>query len=55
MKSSKLAINLLETNIQMSYLRDTSAANVEALVRRIHEFFTQNERIFSDEFKRLLG
>lgn len=55
MKSSKLAINLLETNIQMSYRRDTSAANVEALVRRIHEFFTQNERIFSDEFKRLLG
>jgi hypothetical protein len=53
--SSKLAINLMVKNVQMSYEHDHSPANVQALTLRVHDFFTKNERIFDEEFKRILS
>jgi len=44
--SSKLAINLMVKNVQMSFERAHSPANVQALTLRVHEFFTQNEPDF---------
>lgn len=53
--SSKLSINLMVMNVRMSSDRDHSPANIQALSLRVHEFFTNNERIFDEEFKRILG
>jgi hypothetical protein len=53
--STKLAINLLVKNVQMSYARDQSPENVQVLVQRAREFFTTNERVFDEEFKRILS
>lgn len=53
--SSKLAINLMVKSVQMKYEHNRSAENVRSLVQRVHEFFTANERIFAEEFKRILS
>ena len=50
LNSPKLAISILEKNIRMSYLRDSSPANVEILVKKAHEFFTRYETVFAEEF-----
>jgi hypothetical protein len=52
--SSKLAVNLLVTNIRVRYSDDPSEANVQALARRAHQFFTQYETVFPQEVQAVL-
>ncbi len=52
--SSKLAINLLTTNMRIRYSGDPSEANVRALALRAHQFFTQYETVFANELQTIL-
>jgi hypothetical protein len=52
--SSKLAVNLLTTNVRVRYTNDPTEANVQALILRVHEFFARFENIFSEELKAIL-
>lgn len=53
-RSTKLAINLLTTNIRVRYLDDPSEASVQALAMRAHQFFTRYETVFPNELQAIL-
>jgi hypothetical protein len=52
--SSKLALNLLATNIQRSYARDRSEDSVQAIIKQAYEFFTRYEALFPAELAAIL-
>jgi hypothetical protein len=53
-QSSKATVNLLIHSNKMNYDRDSSPANVKALVAKTHSFFTQYETLFAAEISKIL-
>ena len=54
-QSGKLAINLFMQNNKSSLDRDPSPANVQKLAAKTYEFFHQYEKIFANEFEKILA
>lgn len=52
--SGKLAINLLIQNCKLDFQRNTAPENAAMLAHRIHDFFVKNEKVFTDEFQKIL-
>jgi len=52
---SQVGLNMLVTNLRLSYRKDPSEDSLRNLVARMHEFFTRYGAHYQNELEKILG
>jgi len=54
-RSSKLTLGILASNIQRSYQRDPSPENIQKIITTIYDFFVRYDNLYHDELEEIIN